>query len=302
MALTIRNIKKWFLMLTGRSVLHVKQNLGPFFVPNNLKGYFNSMEEKVIKQKQYLEKGAMPSYVNSKGIKYVFPVAVIQYGLGCYDLFLKTGEHIYKQKFIECADWIILKQNSDGSIPNFTDDHPDRPFGAMCQGEAASLLLRAFKETSNEMYKEKAKMSLKFMLLSVENGGTAEYDERGIFLLEFTFRKPVLNGWIFAFFGIYDYLLVEQYPEFKSVYSLLLTSIVNALHYFDCKYWSMYDLAGRIASPFYHNLHVAQLEALFLISNNETIKEYLYKWKKYKKNPFKKARAFFKKAFQKIRE
>ena len=302
MALTFRNIKKWFLMLTGRSVLHVKQTLGAFFVPDELRGYFNSMEEKVAKQNHCLGKGIMPSYVNSKGKEYVFPVAVIQYGLGCYDLYLRTGNPLYKQKFIECSDWIIQKQNENGSIPNFIDDHPDKPFGAMCQGEAASLLTRAFKETQEPIYIENAKKALQFMLLDVEKGGTTIYDDNRAYLLEFTFRKPVLNGWIFAFFGVYDYLLIDRCSEFEKKYDLLLSSIIDTLPLFDCKYWSMYDLAGRITSPFYHNLHIAQLEALFLVSGNKTIENYLKKWKSYKKNPFRKMRAFLRKAFQKIRE
>ena len=64
----------------------------------------------------------------------------------------------------------------------------------------------------------------------------------------------------------------------------------------------MYDLAGNITSPFYHKLHIAQLTALSMIYDNDTISLYLGKWKKDNKNIFKKIRAFIKKANQKIRE
>ena len=45
MSLTFRNIKKWFLMITGKSVFHVNQCLGEFFKPGTISGYFNSMIE-----------------------------------------------------------------------------------------------------------------------------------------------------------------------------------------------------------------------------------------------------------------
>ena len=227
MALNRKNFKKWFLMLTGRSVYHVKQTVGSFFVPGLLGGYFNSMIEKVTKQPEYLRKGLFPSYKDSRGEDFIFPVSVIQYGLGCYDLFLKTGETIYFDKFVECANWTLLKQNEDGSIPNFTDVHPEEPFGAMCQGEAASLFVRAYKETNNVHYLEKAETALRFMLKSVDEGGTSLYEEDCIILLEFTYHKPVLNGWIFAFFGVYDYLLVKENHDFRTIYNTLLLSIAK---------------------------------------------------------------------------
>jgi hypothetical protein len=33
---------------------------------------------------------------------------------------------------------------------------------------------------------------------------------------------------------------------------------------YDARFWSFYDTSGALASPFYHRLHIAQLEALEL--------------------------------------
>ena len=301
MGISRRKIKKWFLMLTGRSVFHVKQNIGKHFSTTQLNGYFNSLIEKVTRQPQFLTKGAMPTYKNSKGDDFIFPVAVIQYGLGCYDLFLETNDTKYLDKTVECDDWILSIQNENGGIPNFTDEHADEPYGAMCQGEAASLLLRCFKETKSPVYLKKAKKALDFMLTSVDKGGTSVYEQGNLILLEVTFDKPVLNGWIFAFFGLYDFVIITG-GEYLEVYKLALSSLIKFLPLFDHKYWSMYDLSGRIASPFYHRLHIAQLEALYMISKNDVVKAFLTKWRKRNKNPFIRIRAFIKKAFQKIKD
>ena len=39
MAINIYNIKKWHKMLTGKSVLHVNQDLGKYFEANLLYGF-----------------------------------------------------------------------------------------------------------------------------------------------------------------------------------------------------------------------------------------------------------------------
>lgn len=55
LALTLYNIKKWFLMLTGNSILHVYQGLGEEFVPGELRGYHNNLKEKVIMCSELLD-------------------------------------------------------------------------------------------------------------------------------------------------------------------------------------------------------------------------------------------------------
>ena len=43
----------------------------------------------------------------------------------------------------------------------------------MTQGEGASLLLRAYKETGDEKYFTGAKKAVYFMIIPIEEGGTA---------------------------------------------------------------------------------------------------------------------------------
>lgn len=71
---------------------------------------------------------------------------------------------------------------------------------------------------------------------------------------------------------------------------------------FSNSYWSLYDLGGKIASPFYHNLHIAQMEAMFLITGDSAFKHYADKWKGDQGNSLKHALAFTRKAIQKILE
>ena len=80
-------------MLTGRSIYHVKQGVGKAFSPDYLSGYFNDLTGKVTKQEQFVDRLVIPEIEDQKG-KRVFPIAVFQYGLGCYDLCTLTKEKI----------------------------------------------------------------------------------------------------------------------------------------------------------------------------------------------------------------
>ena len=64
----------------------------------------------------------------------------------------------------------------------------------------------------------------------------------------------------------------------------------------------MYDLGGRIASPFYHELHLYQLEALYTVLNHQVLLDCRDQFSRYQTNILNRARAFIIKALQKIRE
>lgn len=303
MALNMYNIKKWCRMLMGRSILHVNQGLGRSFSTTEIRGYYNDMTEKVTKEPDILHSQALPVMQTEKGETVVFPVAVFQYGLGAYDLFLQTGEECYLNKFLQCAQWAVEKMEKNGAWSNFYFMYPENPYGAMCQGEGVSLLVRAYVHTQQREYLEAAEKAVAFMMMPLEDGGTADYRGGNVILREYTHKEPVLNGWIFAWFGLYDYVTaVSDQGKYRSLMQRSCDSLVSMMELFDSGYWSMYDLAGRITSPFYHNLHIAQLEAMYQLTGREVFQQYAQRWSQYGTSPLKKGRAFIKKAIQKILE
>lgn len=302
MALSLYNIKKWYRMLTGKSVLHVQQDLGKVFETGKLRGYFNNMTQKVTMEPALLETEALPLLKTEQGEDVYFPVAVFQYGLGAWDLFLQTGDDRYEKKFLQCANWALEKQEETGAWNNFFFYYPEHPYGAMCQGEGISLLLRAWQHTKEETYFTAAKKAVDFMMLPVEQGGTALYTDGMLQLLEYTHRPVVLNGWAFALFGLYDWTLVCDEQKYKNLLEQTLASLCAMLPEFDNGYWSIYDAEGRIASPFYHDLHIAQMQALHMITGNSAFADTANRWQVYKNKTWNSTRAFAKKAWQKIAE
>ena len=302
MAINLYNIKKWYKMLTGKSVLHVNQDFGKQFRVGILSGYFNNLTEKVIKEPDLLTNSDVPVVIAENGEKIYFPVAIFQYGLGAYDLYLETGQRIYLNKFEQCVQWALENQEDSGAWHNFFFIYPEHPYGAMCQGEGASLLVRAYKEFDEKRYYDAAVKALDFLIKPVELGGTSLINEDQVVLLEYTHRPAVLNGWIFALFGLYDFLLVEDDIKYQKFFNKTVRTLAENISLFDGGYWSIYDLDGKISSGFYHNLHIAQMHALFLVTENDIFYHYEMKWKKQQESFWNSKRAFMVKVFQKIFE
>lgn len=302
MALTISNIKWWYLMLTGQSVYHVNQSIGEYYRKDEICGYYNSMMEKVLKAPEYVDTDAMPSLKLGNGSIFYFPVGVFQYAFGLFDLFYKTNSQKYLRKFKQCSDWALEKQLESGAWDNFSYYYPNNPYGAMAQGEGTSLLLRAYIQYNEDKYLLAAKKAIDFMLIDIKDGGCTQYNGKDVILLEYPHRKAVMNGWIFAWWGLYDYVLVTRDSHYKSILDRSLQSLIKYLPEFRNQYWSVYDLEGRIASPFYHNLHIAQILAMYDLTDSDVFNEYAKRWIVQQRNPFCKTFAFVKKAFQKILE
>lgn len=290
-------------MLTGKSIWHVNQDIGKCFSKAEIRGYYNNMTEKVTKMPELLETDELPK-LNLEGGKYTyFPVAIFQYGLGAYDLYLQSGDKRYERKFIQCVKWAIDNLDEKGRWNNFSHYCPETPFGAMAQGEGASLLLRAYTHLGKKEYIDAAKKAIDFMLLPLENGGTTKYVGDDAYLMEYTFKGMVMNGSIFSWWGLYDYVLsTDDNGEYEQSMKRTLRSLIKVLPQFKYSYWSKYSLDGLIASPFYHNLHIAQMQAMYELTGEEIFDQYAKRWGKQQKNPFCKSLAFVKKAIQKLAE
>ena len=301
MALSIYNIKKWIRMLRGKSIQHVNQGVGRCFSVSEIKGYYNDLTEKVS-ENQLLDKNGIPLFNAENGKTIYFPIMIFQYGLGAYDLYLLENKKQMLERMLKCANWALENQEESGGWRNFENEYPKTPYSSMAQGEGISLLVRAYTETKEKKFLFAAKEAVDFMLTDINKGGTTEYVDNDLFLHEFTHLSTVLNGWIFSLFGLYDYLLIGKDVDVKDKFLKSVDTLEKTLKHYDNGYWSMYNLSGMITSPFYHKLHIAQLQVMYDLTSRETFQEYVDKWKNYQKSFFKKSKAFIKKAIQKVFE
>lgn len=287
-------------MIRGKSVYHVCQNEGRIYSKNGLLGYYNNLTEKVTRFG--LGGNAIPTTKTDEGKEIYFSIAIFQYGLGAFDLFLLNKDDAMLKKAMACADWAVENQLENGGWLTFSHSSPKHPYSAMAQGEAISLLLRIYKNTSQEKYLTAAIKAKEFMLLSLEEGGTTKYVGEDVFLYENTDQPLILNGWIFSIWGLWDYSKVLSDGESFEIVNKSLASLEKKLADFDIGYWSKYDENKRITSPFYHSLHISQLKVMYDLTGRQIYLEYAQKWESYQKSFWKRKRAFIKKALQKVFE
>ena len=99
--------------------------------------------------------------------------------------------------------------------------------------------------------------------------------------------------------GLVDYLIIEKNEVFQNALNATVKSLEKKLPQYDNHYWSLYS-GNKIASPFYHALHIAQLQVLSAQFKLEAFEYYAQKWERYRHSRLNIAKAMSVKAFQKL--
>lgn len=302
MSVNLHKISKWYHMLAGNSVFHVNQGEGKIFSKDELKGYYNDLTEKVIRFGYADDR--VPQTTVDTGDTIYFSIAIFQYGLASYDLYLLSDKEDKSMlsKAMSCGKWALDNQQDDGAWVTFAYENPEYPYSAMAQGEAISLLLRLHKETHDSVYLESAKKAKEFMLLSFEAGGPTKYEGKDVYFYEYPKAALVLNGWIFALWGLMDYCKVEEDETARQILDRTITTLEKSLPKFNLSYWSKYEDGCRICSPFYHRLHVAQLKVMYELTGKKVYRDYAVRWENYANNWLYCKMAYIKKTWQKLIE
>lgn len=237
------------------------------------------------------------------------PVVVCQYALGLFEKLnspeLKSEKN--DEKFLKQAEWLVKKavDENNGALWYFNFDvlryKLKSPWiSAMAQGEAISVLLRAYKITNDVRFLRTAEKALSPFEIDIRHGGVLGKFKNVIFYEEYPSEKfsGVLNGFIFSLFGLYDLMLLNN-SKAEKLFNTGIAGLIELIKYYDLNYWSRYDLYDypmeNPASFTYHSLHVEQLKALFILTNEIRIKEYIDRWEKHLKRNFSKTKALLNK-------
>lgn len=293
-------VRKWGKMLSGKSVFHMRQQVGRYYKKDRVKGYYSDLRHKVTGD-TLLDAEGVPINITNNASRIYFPITIFQYGLGAYDLYLETKDKNYLNKFNISVSWALRNQEVSGGWDAFSFKNRDGKYSSMAQGEGVSLLARAFIETGEQKYIKAAKKALDFMLLPVEHGGTTLCNSNGGFTFEESSDyRTVLNGAIFSIWGLWDYVLLTNDKYYSKILNDAIKHLASILSLYDRGYWSNYDLEGNITSPFYHDLHIEQLKVLFDLFEIEQFNIYKEKWLGYQNSAIKVKKAFAVKIVQKL--
>ena len=248
----------------------------------------------------------MIDYCGRLGLQYN-PIAVAQWGLGNYNLFaLRRGEAA-KQKFLAASDWLCAHLESNPTGLHVWNHHFDWEYrsmlkapwySALAQGQGISLLVRAYQETGSEKYRKSAAQAFEAFLAPVAEGGVTCTDAQGNLWFEeyvVTSATHILNGFIWAAWGVYDYFLATDDDRARRLFESAIETLRANLHHYDLGFWSLYEQSGTllpmVASPFYHRLHIVQLRILYRMTGVGTFAHFAEKWESYAGSRAKRTRA-----------
>jgi heparosan-N-sulfate-glucuronate 5-epimerase len=254
------------------------------------------------------------NYRGSIGVQYN-PIAIAQYGLGNFNLFRRTGDPMRLARSLVAADWLVanLEPNASGfDVWNHHFHWEYRTpliapwYSGLAQGQGISLLLRVYMLTGNVRYKDAACRAFKVFGFTTVNGGVLNRTEKDLWIEEYIVDPPthILNGCIWALWGIYDFALSTGDTAAWKLFSEVCDTVARNLHHYDTGFWSLYEQSNlpmeMFASPFYHALHIVQLRVLYQLTRRNEFLEVARRWERYTHSKTHRTRALIHKTIFKL--
>jgi hypothetical protein len=267
----------------------------PFNLDNELGAYYLDMREAFL---QY-DAGIFGDF-DDNGVPMVgwgncahySAVNIAQYGFILHSFWLENKSKEYLDCMLACLNKLIeMESHEDDSIfwrENYISDRyvmKTNWASAMSLGECLSFYLRIFQITKNEKLLEKAHLIINAFNVPVSQNGVSYKDKNNNLWLEEYPSNPascVLNGFIYAIFGLMDYYRITNNSEVKKKIDECFVTLINNISLYDAGYWSYYDLQYKELVKYYYqkNVHVPQLEVIYKMTNNPIFDYYAKKWKK----------------------
>lgn len=262
-------------------IIRSPQGLGSFVRGEPSSGYYNDLRGKATAF------GDAPAALAALGEMLanrdrLVPVDVAQLGLGAW----QCGEG-WQEVAVRAADGLAAAMSDDGRLwHRFPLRHTYRlrvPWSsAMAQGEAASLFIRVGLDADREDLVRAAAAAVRPLV--EREPDIVHVSTAGPVLQEYPTvpSSHVLNGWIFGLWGLYDLASIGD-PRAAAEFDAGVAALAELVPRYDVVGgWSRYDLyphpLKHVASPFYHRLHVAQLEAMDILVEGRPFAGWVERW------------------------
>ena len=286
---------------------HATPRLNPNFSPDSLGEYYMLFSEKADYGGIHDSSGIpLLDYHGRIGPQYN-PIAIAQWGLGNCNLYRRNQEDERRTKFLAASDWLCshLEQNQGGLWVwnhHFDWEYRDKLkapwYSGLAQGQGISLLVRAFSETKNQRYLRAANRAFASFSQTTTQGGIACTDENGALWFEEYIVSPpthILNGFIWAVWGVYDYFLATGDPSALHLFASAVKTLLANLEHYDLGFWSLYEQSGTalpmVASAFYHQLHIVQLQVMYRLTGERIFAGVAERWTEYLRSRLGRTRA-----------
>lgn len=251
--------------------------------------------------------------VKYSGSYYYNPITVAQYTLSYYNKYLNAqgkNKDYLKNQFLNGANWIINNIDSEGALRyqfNYKHYLSDEEFksgwvSAMAQGQALSVLARAYHMTNDKKYIDAGNSIFEFLTKPVSDGGVMDnlgsLDESlgGYIFFQLYVTNPqsyTLNGHMYTLIGIYDWSNLnsvgkEIQDSAKCYFKQGLETLKYILPYYDIGGFVAYDLGYLTKEGIeptinlsYYGCHITLLDAMYYITKDQTFQYYGTLWNSY---------------------
>jgi heparosan-N-sulfate-glucuronate 5-epimerase len=283
--------------VVGRGRGYECQPIGERFTEAPLRGYFIDFRAKTT-----AGTAAAPASLS--------PAALAQLALGWWERVV-AGEASLLPRFLDAAELLraTAQRTQQGLLWPYHADLPKYGvrapwYSAMAQGQIASVFVRLAVSTGDATDAEVAVAAIQPLLDQSERFLVAQTPE-GPVLEEAPSHHPsrILNGWIYALMGLQE--VGEGLHDDDAARAFLegVSTLERAIPLYDIGWWSRYSLYPHrfmdLAKPFYHRLHVAQLEALHRLTGIDIFAETSSRWAGYDR-PLPRSRALAQKAIFRV--
>jgi len=303
----------------GKSQLtfwHETPTANPRLVSNRLGEYYMLFAEKADYTGIHDDAGIpLLDYRGKIGPQYN-PIAIAQWGLANFNRYVSARDATAEKKFLSASDWLRdnLERNS-ANIPvwqhHFDWDYRDTLrapwYSGLAQGQGISLLLRAAAASGKNDYLDAARSAFESLSRTTAEGGVLFVDEfQDVWIEEYIVTPPthILNGFIWALWGVYDYSLTFPTSQARDLFNRCVETLTKNLARYDNGFWSLYEQSGTrlpmVASRFYHQLHIVQLRVMHQLTNLAVFAQTADRWEEYSRNRLNRARALAHKSIFKL--
>src|SRR5262249_37279608 len=165
------------------------------------------------------------------------PTSIAQFALAHWNAYLATGKDTHRQAFLRQAEWLLDHEEviADGvgawpiefGMPKYGAN--PHWLSALAQGNVLSVLSRAHLLTGARPFLASAPRAVRAFQRDILDGGVQiRVGDDGCFFEEVAVYPAahILNGFLLALFGLYDYVALTQDREIDA----LIRESLRTLH------------------------------------------------------------------------
>jgi heparosan-N-sulfate-glucuronate 5-epimerase len=244
---------------------------GLLFDTEQVRGYFIDFRAKTV-----ATSAALPSVL--------VPAGLAQLALGWFDRSL-AGDAGASQQFLTVCGLLEargVERDGELSFPYAVPvpKHQLMPpwCSALAQAQAASVFVRAHLTTGDDRYATLAAQAIAPILPSSASGLLSATPD-GPVPEESPSDPPslILNGWIYALWGLWDVAVGLGDAPCRALFEESAACLRRTVDRYDVGWWSRYSLyphrVADLAKPFYHRLHVDQLEVMHQLTGHPEFRQ-----------------------------